>query len=52
MAGRHVAVSVTGPGGDAVLIIEVGVRPTRVRRVRLFLDQSADGNHAGDRNRD
>ncbi len=48
VAGRHVAVSVTGPGGDAVLIVEVGVRPTRVRRVRVFLD----GDHAGDQDPD
>jgi hypothetical protein len=38
VAGRHVAVSVAGPKGDAVLIAEVASRPTRVQRLRLFVD--------------
>lgn len=37
-AGRHVAVSAAGPDGAAVLIADVGMRPTRVRRLRLFVD--------------
>lgn len=39
-AGRHVAVSLTGAAGPAVLIADVGVRPTRIRRVRLFADEA------------
>lgn len=38
VAGRHVAVGVTGPQGEAILIAEVGSRPTRVQRLRLFVD--------------
>ncbi len=45
VAGHHVAVSVTGPGGDAVLIADVGSRPTRIRRLRVFFEEG----HAGDR---
>ncbi|QVI25672.1 ketosteroid isomerase family protein [Mycolicibacterium neoaurum] len=37
-AGRHVVVSLSGTDGAAVLITEVGVRPSRVRRVRLFTE--------------
>lgn len=48
VAGRHVAVSVTGPGGDAVLIADVGSRPTRIRRLRVFFEEG----HAGDRTPD
>lgn len=40
-AGRQVAVSVAGPDGAAVLIADVGLRPTRVRRLRLFVDGAA-----------
>lgn len=40
VAGHHVAVSVTGPGGDAVLIAEVAARPCRARRVRVFLEEA------------
>lgn len=38
VAGRHVAVSVTGPGGDAVLIADVAARPSRVQRLRMFVE--------------
>lgn len=38
VAGRHVALSVTGPGGDAVLIADVATRPSRVQRLRLFVE--------------
>lgn len=38
VAGRHVAVSVTGPGGDAVLIADMASRPHRVQRLRLFVE--------------
>ena len=38
VAGGHVAVSVTGPGGDAILIADVGSRPSRVQRMRLFVE--------------
>ena len=38
VAGRHVAVSVTGPGGDAVLIADVAARPARLQRLRLFVE--------------
>lgn len=48
VAGRHVAVSVTGPGGDAVLIADVASRPTRVQRLRLFVE-AGDKAQAGDR---
>ncbi|WP_395311349.1 ketosteroid isomerase family protein [Mycobacterium sp. AMU20-3851] len=51
VAGRHVAVSVTGPGGDAVLIADVGLRPTRIRRLRVFFDDGPEGDHAGGRAR-
>ncbi|MGW0160910.1 nuclear transport factor 2 family protein [Mycobacterium sp. NPDC003323] len=37
-AGRHVAAGLSGPDGAAVLIADIGVRPTRVRRLRLFTD--------------
>jgi hypothetical protein len=39
-AGRHVAVSVSGPDGGAVLIADVASRPSRVQRLRLFIDGS------------
>jgi Nuclear transport factor 2 (NTF2) domain len=39
-AGRHVAVSVSGPNGAAVLIADVASRPSRVQRLRLFVDGS------------
>lgn len=40
VAGQHVALSVTGPAGDAVLIADVAARPGRVQRLRLFIDQA------------
>lgn len=39
-AGQHVALSVTGPAGDAVLIADMAARPGRVQRLRLFVDQA------------
>lgn len=48
VAGRHVAVSVTGPGGDAVLIADVASRPSRVQRLRLFVE-AAEKAQAEDR---
>lgn len=39
VAGRHVAASVTGPHGNAVLIAEAAARPVRVQRLKLFLDR-------------
>lgn len=38
VAGRHVAVSVAGPVGDAVLIADVASRPHRVQRLRVFTE--------------
>ena len=39
VAGRHVAVSVSGPDGDTVLIADMESRPTRVQRLRVFVDR-------------
>ncbi|MCF6390077.1 nuclear transport factor 2 family protein [Mycobacterium sp. MBM] len=40
VAGPHVALSVTGPGGEAVLIADVSGRPSRLQRLRLFAEQA------------